>query len=75
MIYFSFSEKHKKWLKPINNQKCMRVGPARFFGKIRPEVRGWRFFQKPVGLDLAGPDRIVIFFIGFIISYIWEILS
>lgn len=46
----------------------MRVGYARFFGKIRPEARGWRFFQKPVGLDLADPDRIVIFFIGFILS-------
>jgi hypothetical protein len=30
------------------------TGQSRFFGKILPV--GWRFFQKPVGLDLDGPD-------------------
>jgi len=27
---------------------------SRFFGKILPEVRRWRFRQKPIGLDLDG---------------------
>jgi hypothetical protein len=39
---------------------------SRFFGKILPEARGWRFFQKPAGLDLDEPGRGIIFFIGLI---------
>lgn len=46
-----------------------------FFFKKTQEMVKTDKQQKPVGLDLAGPDRIVIFFIGFIISYTRKNLS
>tara|TARA_Y100000588_G_C13309529_1_gene525064 strand:+ start:133 stop:381 length:249 start_codon:yes stop_codon:yes gene_type:complete len=30
-------------------------GQSRFFGKIQP--KGWRFYQKPAGLDLDGSEE------------------
>jgi len=36
-----------------------------FFVKILPEVRGWRFLQKPAGLELYSPVRRLIFALLF----------
>jgi len=39
-----------------------------FLEKYYPRHEGWRFFQKPVGLDLDDPGRGITLFSGFIYS-------
>jgi hypothetical protein len=53
--YFSKERKKKKEKKKKKESLLTRRGKAfcqGFFNKIQPEVRGWRFFKKPEGLDL-----------------------
>jgi len=57
-----FQKKTEK-RKPIGQGR--REGMSSFFVKILPEVRGWRFLQKPAGLELYSPVRRLIFALLF----------
>ena len=49
------SKEKKNEKKRKQSIRLAMAGMARFFEKILPDRGGWRFFQKPVGLDLDRP--------------------
>lgn len=64
-----FQKKKRKKRKPPT--KLRREGLSSFFLKIRPEERGWRFLEKPAGLELYCPRRRLTFadfFFIFLVS-------
>jgi len=40
-----------------------------FFLKILPEARGWRFLEKPEGLELDSPGHRLIFAFLFLVLF------
>jgi hypothetical protein len=53
IFFFKREKKKRKKIKEKASKKVGVEGLSRFLGKILPE--GWRFFSKPVGLDLYNP--------------------
>ena len=41
-----------------------------FFLKILPEARGWRFLEKPEGLELDSPEHRLIFAFLFLVLFL-----
>jgi hypothetical protein len=45
-------------------------GMSSFFLKILPEARGWRFLEKPEGLELDSPGHRLIFAFLFLVLFL-----